>query len=48
MHVVLRHYRAYGGYLEHLMPLRLRVITVQRLLASGAPRGLERVGLVDR
>jgi hypothetical protein len=47
MHVVLRHYRAYEGYLEHLMPLRLRVITVQRLLATGARRGLERDDLVD-
>jgi hypothetical protein len=47
MHVVLRDHRSYRRDLKHLMPLRLRVVTVSRLMATGAGRGLEHDDLVD-
>src|SRR6266481_4735048 len=51
MHLVLRDHRAHRGYLKHLMALRLRVLAVQWLMASGAEHGLERdhhIDLFDR
>ena len=47
MQLVCGDHRTSRGNLPHLMPLRLRVVAVQRLMATGAGHRLERYHLVD-
>ena len=47
MPLVLGDHRPNRGDLEHVMPLRLWVVAVQRLLATDAERGLKHDDLVD-
>lgn len=47
MALICSDYRPHRGDLEYLMPLRLWVVTVQRLLATDTEHGLEYDDLVD-
>ncbi len=47
MQLVFRDLWADRGNLDHLVPLRLRVVTSERLIATGARRGLQRDDRID-
>ena len=47
MHVVRSDHWTNRGDLEHVMPLRLRVVTVQRLLALRTARGMQHDDFID-